>query len=116
MEEGLVLSLQFTAFDIDPPRYDGYCWDHLTITDGDGTTLMEKYCGATLPADIRSKSNVVKLVFSTDDWGGGNSGWSVSWNAVTPGECQRYVWIILYHFSNSLFLTIMIDNALVFQI
>ena len=82
VEQGLILSLQFTAFDIESHSTCRY--DHLTITDGDGTTLMEKSCGNSLPADITSISNIVKLVFSTD-----NSttmpGWSVSWSAA--GEC-----------------------------
>ena len=100
VEEGLVLSLQFTAFDIEAVYdYDTYeyyyesvigCEDHLTITDGDGTTLMEKSCGNSLPADIRSTSNVVNLLFSTNG-GGTFSGWSVSWSAVTPGECQQHL-------------------------
>ena len=37
---------------------------------------------------------------------------NVSWSAVTPGECQQHVWIFLDHFSNLLFLTIMVDDAL----
>ena len=49
---------------------------------------MEKRCGWTLPADIRSTSNIVNLVF-TGGSGYGHSGWSVSWSAVTPGECQQ---------------------------
>ena len=88
MEQGLVLLLQFTAFDIE---YDPACiWDHLTITDGNGTTLMEKSCGSTLPADIASRSNVVNLAFSTNGWNE-KTGWSVSWIAVTPGEYQQLV-------------------------
>ena len=86
VEEGLVLSLQFTAFDIE--AHSTCFFDHLTITDGDGTTLMEKNCGNTLPPAITSTSNIVKLVFITDDFDFGNSGWSLSWSAVTPGECQ----------------------------
>ena len=86
VEEGLILSLQFTAFDIDASS--GACYDHLTITGGDGTTLMEKRCGSTIPADIRSTTNIVKLVFITDH-SGPRPGWSVRWSAVTPGECQQ---------------------------
>ena len=88
VKKGLIISLQFTAFDIESYS-TGVCFDHLTITDGDGTTLMEKSCGTTLPADITSTSNIVKLVFSTDGYDAGSSGWSVSWSAVTPGECQQ---------------------------
>ena len=108
VEQGLILLLQFTAFNIESHSTCSY--DHLTITDGDGTTLMEKSCGTTIPDDITSTSNIVKLVFSTDS-GYTMPGWSVSWSAVTPGECQQYVWIFL-NLSNSFFLTIMVDNAL----
>ena len=102
VEEGLIISLQFTAFNIES---DSTCrYDHLTITDGDGTTLMEKSCGTTIPADIRSTSNIVKLVFSTDS-SYSYSGWSVNWSAVTPGECQQHLWMFLVNFS-------IIDDAL----
>ena len=87
VEQGLIISLQFTAFDIE--SHSTCYFDHLTITDGDGTTLMEKSCGTTIPAAIRSTSNLVNLVFSTDRFDDGNSGWSVSWSTVTPGECQQ---------------------------
>ena len=91
VEQGLIISLQFTAFDIG--WYSSCADDHLTITDGDGTTLMEKRCGSSLPAAIRSKSNIVKLLFITDGEYS-DSGWSVSWSAVTPGKCQQYSWVI----------------------
>ena len=101
VEQGQILSLRFTAFAIEPHSTCSY--DHLTITDGDGTTLMEKSCGSSsdgniviggqsigssLPAAIISTSNVVNLVFTTDG-SDTRSGWSVSWIAVTPGECQQ---------------------------
>ena len=123
MEEGLVISLQFTAFDIESHSTCEY--DHLKITDGDGTTLMENSCGSysddyydysvegnvviggqiigsSLPPDITSRTNIVKIYFSTN---GDTSmpGWSVSWVAVTPGECQEHVWIFLDNFLILLF-------------
>ena len=109
VEQGLILLLQFNAFDIEKPDFDynydtseydlPYCYDHLTITDGDGTTLMEKSSGSTIPANITSSSNIVKLVFITGQWNSGQglvpvpvywtrTGWRLSWSAVTPGECQ----------------------------
>ena len=119
MEQGLVLSLQFTAFKIRYFHNEGsnemQCSDHLTITDGAGTTLMRKSCGSwqdgiiieitsafgmgsqqdgsTLPA-VKSRSNIVNLVFSAmgdsmPGMGPGWTGWSVRWTAVTPGECQH---------------------------
>ena len=95
MRQGLVILLQFTAFNIESSQ-NGCGFDHLTITDGDGTTLMQKSCGIPptiviggllvegLPADITSRTNFVKLDFKTDD-SVEKSGWSVSWTALTPG-------------------------------
>ena len=98
VDEGLILSLEFTSFDIE--SHSTCRFDHLTITDGDGTTLMEKSCGNSLPADITSTSNVVNLLFSTDDYDGTNSGWSVSWSAVTPGEFQHHILAFLEFLDN----------------
>ena len=79
VEEGLAVFLEFTAFNVE---YSSTCrYDHLTITDGDGTTLMEKSCGSTLPPAIRSRTNTINLVFTTDEIET-RTGWSVSWRAV----------------------------------
>ena len=94
VEQGLTITLEFTSFNIE---YDSTCrYDHLTITDGDGTTLMEKSCGSTsggdvviggesigssLPPAITSRSNTINLLFTTDG-SSTRSGWSVSWRAV----------------------------------
>ena len=80
--EGLILSLEFNAFDIEDDY--GCDDDHLTITDDYGTTLMEKSCGSYLPAAITSISNTVKIMFSTDGYRT-ESGWSLNWTAVTAG-------------------------------
>ena len=116
VEQGLIILLEFNAFDIDlssylkNPDYDSNdyhfnyydydspdcVWDYLTITDGNGTTLMEKSCGSSiygdavigheniyssLPPAIRSRSNTINLMFTTDVRGT-RTGWSVSWRAV----------------------------------
>ena len=102
VEHGMILSLQFTAFDIHS-YYDTCDHDHLTITDGDGMTLMEKSCGSTsysvyvggqnignsLPPNITSTSNIVKLVFRTDS-STTRPGWNVSWSALTPGKSHWF--------------------------
>jgi len=91
--EGRVMSLEFNAFYIE---FDSWCrYDHLTIVDGDGTTLMEKSCGnmnldghvvigdkrgSSLPV-IRSRSNTVKFHFKTDH-SLQRPGWSVKWAQV----------------------------------
>ena len=78
MEEGLVITLQFTDFSTE----QGADW--LTITDGDGTALMAKTSGYSLPTNISSRTNVINVLFTTDH-SLTRKGWSFSWNAVTPG-------------------------------
>ena len=78
----MIVALNFTAFNVE--WGDDSCpYDHLTIEDGDGSTLMEKTCGNTLPQGLVSKSNVVKLHFKTDE-SVAESGWSVTWSAEKP--------------------------------
>ena len=92
VEEGLIVAIQFTAFDV----YLNECYDHVTIKNGDGTTLMEKTCGSyniitggqytysSLPAAVTSTSNRVEIYFHTNN-GASRSGWRLTWRAVTPG-------------------------------
>ena len=106
VEEGLALVLEFTAFDV---QHASACTgDYLTITDGDGTTLMGKSCGTNnqsrpingnleiggqsidscLPAKVFSRTNVVKIFFKSTgySWNGAAYGWSVSWSTLAEGE------------------------------
>ena len=83
VKEGMVVSLRFTAFALAGPGAGP--GDYLSITDGDGTTLMPRKTDYSLPADIISRTNLVKLLFTTDEEHPRN-GWSVTWSAVTPGE------------------------------
>ena len=74
MEDGMVLTLQFTAFNTE----SGY--DKLTIRDENGKILMGSKSGSGLPPKIESRTNVY-LEFHTD----GNqsrSGWSVNWHTT----------------------------------
>ena len=75
VKEGLVVFLSFTVFALDGG-------DYLSITDGDGTTLMARKSGYSRPADITSRTNIVKLLFTTNE-AHPRTGWSVTWNAVT---------------------------------
>ena len=102
VEQGMVIYLEFTAFDLDfdPVLCDLNCnCDHLTITDGDGTTLMARGCGSSanstaifegkligssLPPAIVSKSNSISIAFRTGSLGS-KPGWRVTWKAVAPG-------------------------------
>ena len=79
VEEGLVITLQFTDFSI--KTYD----DWMTITDGDGTVLMGRTSGYALPNNISSRTNIIKVFFHTGRTDNSKKGWSFNWNAVTPG-------------------------------
>ena len=100
VEQGLIILLRFITFDIEAHPVCDY--DNLKITDGDGKVLMPKSCGSSssgnvmvgdqrlgtsLPANITSTSNYVKLVFRTDK-DTSTTGWSISWRAVDPGKCK----------------------------
>ena len=76
------MSLRFTSFALD-------LGDYLSITDGDGTILMGRTKGYSLPANITSRTNVVKLLFTTSPEHP-RSGWSVNWTAVTPGKSKKH--------------------------
>ena len=95
MREGLVLSLKFTAFDVE--LNGNSCIDSVTITDGDGGTLTEETCGGStygkvivggqgisgtiLPDSVISRSNVVSVIFTTSgDYT--RAGWQLTWFAV----------------------------------
>ena len=112
VKEGQKLLLEFTEFDMSTYGQTSYnianhghgCpYDHLTITDGDGTIIMERSCGpdhnyrgilvignqeinATLPPNVWSRSNVVKIFFRTDETGAityrTRKGWSINWSAI----------------------------------
>ena len=68
---------------------------YVKITDGDGTTLMDRGCGYGpggsktsasyfLPPIITTLTNTVNIFFHTDG-SGARTGWSLKWTAVTPG-------------------------------
>jgi len=73
VEDGMVLTLQFTAFNTETS------YDKLTIRDENGKTLMESRSGTSLPPNIESRTNVY-LDFHTDQTTV-SSGWSVNWYA-----------------------------------
>ena len=114
VEQGLVLLLEFTAFDTE--LHGAFCVDTLIIKDADGTTLMEETCGggfygklivggkvfnSTLPAKVASRSNVVNLIFTTSDiWAMG--GWKITWLAskfIIPCVCILLLCVSLLLFT-----------------
>ena len=85
-ESGKILRLEFTDFHVNSQVLGTCRFDYVTITDGDGTLLMDKTCGQPpfLPPVIMTLTNTVEVHFYTDTNGAGY-GWSLSWAAVTPG-------------------------------
>lgn len=85
-ESGEILRLEFTDFHVNSQVLGTCRFDYVTITDGDGTLLMDKTCGQPpfLPPVIMTLTNTVEVHFYTDTNGAGY-GWSLSWAAVTPG-------------------------------
>ena len=86
VDEGLLVTLQFEDFTLGHYNDDFTCnGDHLTITDGDGTIMMDAICGFETPPNmITSRSNTVEIQFVTDsnvNW----RGWRLGWRAMTPG-------------------------------
>ena len=82
--------MQFTAFDVQSYSWDSTCgYDYVTIKNGNGTTLMEKTCGSSLPAAVTSTSNIVEIYFHTDA-NVSYSGWRLTWTAMTPGANTRF--------------------------
>ena len=79
------------------PQFESHSvckYDYLTMTDGDGTILMGKTCGTSSPNNITSASNVIKMVFKTDQ-SNTREGWSLSWRAVLPGvSFPKIVYIV----------------------
>jgi len=80
VEEGNILILHFTAFNIES---HSHCWyDYMEIIDGDGSQLMWR-CGDVRPSTIISRSNRVTLRFRTDG-SQTRTGWRLQWYAK-PG-------------------------------
>jgi len=82
VEEGNILFLYFTAFNLE---YHMRChYDYLEIRDGDGSLLMWRSCGGVLPSTIISSTNIVRLRFRTDS-SQTRTGWRLQWHAKKKG-------------------------------
>jgi len=67
VEEGNVIEILFTDFDLEARSRSGSCYDWVRIEDADGTELMAKTCAGEKPvAAIRSRTNVAKIEFRSD--------------------------------------------------
>merc|ERR1712112_153377 len=80
--EGKTIKIKFTAFNVESHSSCRYDW--VQIIDGDSTVLLSKTCGTTIPAEIRSKTNKVKVIFHTDH-SETRSGWKLTWSLASTG-------------------------------
>ena len=99
MESGKLLRLQFTHFEVGTQVGYGSSdcqYDFVKITDGDGTTLVDKSCGYYSssnpgcfqpPKTTITRSNRVEIFFHADRYISGTAEmfWSLRWSAVTTG-------------------------------
>ena len=94
VEIGKIVRLEFTSFRVSVSGSVNDCkGDHVLITDGDGTILMNKSCGYStystthsyyfLPPVIHTNTNSVRVFFGASI--SRDLGWSLSWGAVMPG-------------------------------
>merc|ERR1719402_583955 len=66
VDEGDVVLLTFTDFDIEKDDW-GTCWfDCVIVKDGDGTVLLDRACGTVPPDPITSKTNRITVRFHSD--------------------------------------------------
>jgi len=82
VSEGKTIKIKFTAFHVESGPNCRYDW--VQIIDGDSTVLLRKTCGTTIPAEIQSKTNIVRVIFHTD-YSETRSGWKLTWSLVSTG-------------------------------
>jgi len=81
VDEGDVVKLTFTDFDIEKDDW-GTCWyDSVVVWDRDGTVLLDMACGTVPPEPITSNTNRITVWFHSD--GDTNKrGFRAEWEAV----------------------------------
>ena len=95
VKSGQIIRVQFTYFAVyKTGSVDDCRGDHVKVTDGDGTILMDKSCGYStssltsssyfLPPVILTNTNAVQ-VHSRNYGGYTNRGWRLGWGMVVPG-------------------------------
>merc|ERR1711874_100956 len=96
------IKLQFIDFKIED--HSSCAYDYLMVEDADGTVLLDKTCGTTLPKDVTSRTNTVIVIFHSDG-SVSDSGWRIDWQKLTNsdsctpepdswngGDCSQHVW------------------------
>ena len=65
VEDGFVVELWFTAFNLEFHESCDYDW--VMVVDGDGSVLLDKSCGKNIPARITSRTQSLTLQFHSDE-------------------------------------------------
>ena len=79
--EGKLIDVEFDSnFGMETCNSNCGC-DYVMVTDGDGTILLPKTCGATKPPTFTSRTNKISVLFHSD---GSNNyqGFKLSWKSV----------------------------------
>ncbi|XP_020662303.3 cubilin [Pogona vitticeps] len=96
-----IVALKFNSFHLEA---SGSCYkDYVAVYDGPDiiSPLLGKFCGAVLPPSIKTSSNHLLLVFSTDSFGAAD-GWKASFReTVGPQQgCGGFLTRSTYSFSS----------------
>merc|ERR1719365_55796 len=82
VEEGKVIRYRWTSFHTEGQlRTSGIPYDYVEIVDEDGTSLMTKTAGSSLPSPGTSNTNIMHVDFHTDG-SSTRSGWRLEWSEV----------------------------------
>merc|ERR1711913_147094 len=74
------IKLQFIDFKIED--HSSCAYDYPMVKDDDGTVLLDKTWGSTLPKDVTSRTNTVIVIFHSDG-SVSDSGWRIDWQKLT---------------------------------
>ena len=74
------IEISFSDFNTEPEH------DYVSITDGDGTVLLNKASGKAIPENLKSKTKKIVVLFHTDK-DTLKTGWKLNWQ-VRQGFCE----------------------------
>ena len=88
---GSVVALTFSHFTLE--KSDGCAYDWVQVVDGDGSSLLAKTCGTSLPAVVKSKTQSLTVKFHSDT-SDNFAGFRATWEAVksSPPKVEFITW------------------------
>ena len=80
------ISLNFTTFNVEPHDRCGY--DSVNVFDTDDTNSLGVLCGTDIPDSIKTTTNTMLIVFTTDDYDGNpvNTGFTAHLSFVNDDD------------------------------